>query len=150
MAVEIRPYAPGDIAVMAGQLREHDAAEVWLSHGVSGYDALLYSVGVSRRCFAATVGGYRLALFGVAPADRDTGSVWLLGSDAINLCPRAFARASKRFLPELVAGFRRVENHVWAEYKQAIRWLEWLGFTLDPPLPWGVSGALFRRAWLEV
>jgi len=39
--------------------------------------------------------------------------------------------------------------HVHAEYREALRWLAWLGFDLAPARPLGARGALFHQAILR-
>ena len=149
MGVEIRAFEARDLARFAYTLRDMDAAEVFLSHGGNAFDVLRTSSAASSRCFVAEVRSTPLAAFGVAPVAPGIGSVWLLGTVAVERFWVGFLRSCRDVLPRLVAGFSYVENHVWAEYRKALAWARWLGFTVEPAEPWGVAGAPFHRIWME-
>jgi hypothetical protein len=51
-------------------------------------------------------------------------------------------------LARMRAAYPQLENHVDARNRRALRWLGWLGFTIEAPAPWGVEGRPFHRFWM--
>jgi RimJ/RimL family protein N-acetyltransferase len=48
-----------------------------------------------------------------------------------------------RVLDKALPLFGRLENYVHAENKASVRWLKWLGFTMDEAAPYGPRGENF-------
>ena len=138
-------------AGLAGRLRASDAAEIAAASGLSQLDALTFSVSRSAHAFTAMVDGRPEIMFGVSDLNvlLGWGSPWLLGSDAVALHYRAFARESRAWHAAFVSRYRRLFNAVHAENRLSIAWLRYLGFTIHPALPLGRSGALFHPFELE-
>lgn len=89
---------------------------------------------------AAMVGlSARLSLLG------DRGEPWLLTGLPVDRHPKTFLRETRAGVARMRAQFPVLANWVHAEYRQAIRWLRWLGFDIGPPQPLPPYGALFRR-----
>ena len=63
--------------------------------------------------------------------------------------PFTFARMSRPFLRLMKDRHLRLTNHVDVRNALAIRWLRWLGFTLDPAAPAGPFGFMFHHFWME-
>jgi len=134
---------------VAANIRREDEQEVWLSHRMPGPDAVLESWASSDICRCIeTSDGVPVGLTGVV-GDR----IWLLGTDELTatrsrrlqLCIEG--RGWVEHCLEMVGG--PIGNDVYASNRRSIRWLEHLGFHVDPPSPIGMSGALFSRFWRE-
>jgi hypothetical protein len=98
----------------------------------------------------AVVDGEVAAIWGMGgDILSDTGIPWLLTTAAIERMPVTFIKQARIELARMLARKRRLENHVLAEYSQAVRLLEVLGFTLADPAPVGRNRVLFRRFWIE-
>jgi RimJ/RimL family protein N-acetyltransferase len=137
-------------AYIAGRLRKEDEFEVWLSHRMTPYEAVLISLAGSDvcRCIESN-DGEPLGVTGVC-GDR----IWMLGTDRLT--------ESKQNRWELVVCGREwvdhclevvgvpIGNHVYAKNERSIRWLRHLGFTVEHPEPFGPSAALFCPFWREV
>lgn len=125
-------------------LRDGDAAEL-AALGISQEDGL--RAALARAVWAETylidsapaaiVGLGRSALVG------GHGVPWLLTGPAVERHRKIFLRESRRQVARMLAEVRPLVNWVHADYGRAVRWLEWLGFELDPPRP--LNGAPFRR-----
>ncbi len=92
------------------------------------------------------VDGELAAMWGMGgDALSDIGAPWLLTTPAIERVPVSFVRVGR----ENVAAMLRIKpilvNYVDARYRRACRFVEALGFVLDPPEPYGSKGALFRK-----
>ncbi len=132
---------------MAPRLRAADREEVAASSGRSPLEALRYSLAASSHAVSALDPvGRVVCMFGVGVVDLmgGVGAPWLLGSDLMADHRREFARRSRAYLPLMLAHYPNLENAVDARHVEAIRWLEWLGFTIGDPKPIGRSGAMFR------
>lgn len=75
----------------------------------------------------------------------DLGQPWLVTAPIIETMPVAFIREAKREVAAMLAIRPRLEEHVIADYRGAVRLLEVLGFRLDEPKPYGRRGVPFRR-----
>lgn len=149
--IEVEPAGLEHIAPVAERMRQADQDEVMAASGQSPREALEQSVTLSYRAWVASVDGDPLALLGMASRSlvSGTGIPWLLGTDAVESNPMAFLRASRRVMPALIEGVRYMENRVDARNELSVRWLRWLGFTLEPAEPWGVAGLPFHRFWMR-
>lgn len=58
---------------------------------------------------------------------------------------RGFLRGSKAVLLEMLQRHQVLVNYVDARNVSAIRWLAWLGFTIDSAVPYGVQGLPFHK-----
>jgi hypothetical protein len=90
-----------------------------------------------------------VAVFGVAPYPGlpHVGIPWLLATRRFDDHRIRLVRGVRRMLYHLRSDFAQLENHVHADNARSVRFLEWLGFTVEPAAPWGHKGAMFRRFW---
>lgn len=143
------PYRLGteaDAAYLAPRLRWADYHECSCVVGYKRVQAALEeSVRVSEdRCRAYTVNGEVVMLAGVGRVSDEVGSPWLLSSNGFRpYAPRVLAD-TKAGLEECARGYRSLRNHVHADNAVSIRWLKHLGFTLLPPVPFGLYGEPFH------
>lgn len=149
--IVIGPASRSDADILGLRLRAADIEEIRAGSGLAPTEALRRSYDFSTHVWAVRdLGGQPIALWGVGPLSliQGRGCPWLLASDAFEQLGLDIARLSR----PLVAGIRdlypRLENHVDARHAKAVRWLSWLGFTIDPPAAWGVEGRPFHRFWM--
>lgn len=128
-------------------LRAEDELEVRLSHNVDPVTAMLESFINSDICDALEGDdGTPVGMCGVARQQ-----IWLLGTDNLTI-----NKSHKKFL--CIDGKEWVEtclkkvgkplgNWVYAENKKSIKWLKYLGFTVNDPRPYGHNRALFCQFW---
>lgn len=147
----IVPARTEHVAPLVCALRDADRREIWASGRHTPYEALTDGLRRSSLCWSGLVDGAPVCLFGVAPLTllSGTGVPWMLGTDAIETHARAFLRRNRAMVAMMKAPYRRLENAVDARNTLSIRWLGWLGFTIDEPRPLGVDGEMFRRFWME-
>lgn len=144
---EIVPATLAHAEAMAPHLRQADCDELWAASRSRPLESLRNAVKASHRARAWRVEGEVVCLFGVAPTSRltGTGTVWLLGTPAVEAHQVAFLRASRPTLGEVIRGYRHLYNYVDARNTTAIRWLRWLGFTIHDPAPYGALGLPFHH-----
>lgn len=142
--------ADEDVAMEIGlNIRDQDETEVRLSHGISGLEAVLDSYIESDICMAIEGdNGLPVGITGVC-GDR----IWLLGTYGLTatknhrreLC--LYGREWVDYCLEQTGG--PIGNHVYSKNTASIRWLKFLGFTVEHPEPFGPSAALFCPFWRE-
>lgn len=83
--------------------------------------------------------------FGVAPGDG-FGVPWMLCTELVDKVPRkAMAAVSRQVVDGWKEGHALLMNMVHAQNLRAVRFVEWLGFTVEPE-PVGPGGE-FRVFW---
>lgn len=149
-ALTIAVAAPEDVEALSGCLRPADLEEIRAASGLGPADALRRSWAFSTHVWVARDGARPIAVWGVGPLSlvAGRGCPWLLASPAFDEHGRQVARRSRQLLDAMRAAYPRLENHVDARNARSVHWLAWLGFTIDPPAPWGVEGRPFHRFWI--
>lgn len=131
MAAEIvvRKVRPGDVDCVASALRVADRAESLLL-GFAPRDGLGLSVAASKEVWTVDVDGVPAAMFGLGHTASASGAPWLLATDRFLLNGMGVARRARR----IVASWSRygsLENWCDARNTTALRFLAWLGFTVE-------------------
>lgn len=148
MAVIRHHSLPATIAhvyTLAARMRREDQAEM----EAAGLDARV----ALRKTFRAAliretifVDGEIAAMWGMGgDALSDTGTPWLLTTPAVERVPVSFVREGRKNVATMLRIKPILVNYVDARYARACRFVEALGFVLEPPAPFGPKGALFRR-----
>jgi len=147
MKVETRAAFLSDALHVAHNLRLADKEEL-RAGGTDDYIACLSeSFASSSVCRVALVDGVPVAVLGVCDSKLDgVGIIWMLGTDGIYKISRQFLKGSARELSLLSAGYKTLFNYVYSENRLSIKWLEWLGFTIDNE----ESGESFRMFYRNV
>jgi len=128
-----------DILHIADNLRHEDVREVAASHGHSPLQALAYAVTSSTLCRVAFWKRRPVAVFGYARHPEGPVSVWLLGTDTLTApgVRRAFLCVARRFTDVWADAFGVLFNYVDVRAETSRRWLRWMGFVEQPPMPYG-------------
>ncbi|WP_208539341.1 hypothetical protein [Algihabitans albus] len=149
--IEIRAARLSDAAELAPRLRPADRREVMASHGHRPLQALIQSLRHSDLAWAGLIDGEVLALWGAGTTALlgRQGAPWLLAGRGLERHKRSFLRLSRENLARLQARYDYLENWVDARNTRSIRWLRWLGFTLEPAAPHGRFGRPFHRFWMR-
>jgi hypothetical protein len=141
----LQPVEPAHIAELCRQLRGRERAAL-LALGRSDAETLLaHEVARSCRSFAGTFAGEVLAIGGARALNllSDEAYLWLICTEAALRHPVAFARGTLTGIAAINRQFPRLYGVVFADFSRSLRWLAWMGFTIEPPLAAGVS--LFWR-----
>lgn len=122
-----------DIEELADHLREEDKLEVFCSHGYGPRQALTYSFETSKECNSIISDDEKvIGMFGIGVTPDNKSAVpWLLASDELSKIAKQFLPESKAWVDRVVEPYDNVFNYVHAANKKSMRWLKWLGFTLD-------------------
>jgi hypothetical protein len=133
-AIDLRP----------GDRREIEAL------GLTPREGLARAIARSLSAEAYLVDGAVAAMTGVA-LQTVLGGVampWLMTGRPVDRHRKAFLQLTRARTRELLAEHGKLVAQVHAEYREAARWLAWLGFALAPARPLGPRGALFHQATL--
>jgi len=140
-----------DVLAFQTCLRPQDVAEI-AGLGITVRKALWRGYRNSVRCRVAYIDGEPAAIWGVCvnlhPGQgplSNQGVPWLHTTAAIERMPVTFVRQARREIAEMRKLYPHLENHVAADYSRAVRFIRLLGFTVDPPKPVGLSGAMYCR-----
>jgi hypothetical protein len=135
---------------VAIDLRDGDRREIE-ALGLGPRDGIARSLARSLWADAYLVDGAVAALTGVAlqPLLGGTAIAWLLTGRPVDRHRKAFLRLTRARTAAMLAEHGTLTAHVHAEYREAVRWLGWLGFDIAPPRPVGPHGAPFHQATLR-
>jgi hypothetical protein len=132
------PAERAHIRHIASNMRPADCAEAWATALLSPQAALEQSLAVSVQAWTGLADGVPYCMFGVATsASPDVGVPWLLGTADLERNAIAFLRRNHGFVDAMLERFPRLINHVDARNRTSIRWLQWIGFTIGRPQPYG-------------
>ena len=131
MRITFEPLKP-EHSRIATHLRQADIDEINTLNGLPPGVAVAYSIANSEKGAAVFIDGDLSAVFGIS-----RGVIWLVGTDEINKHPVAFYRTSRRIFRKLSNGYPKLENYVDARNIPYLRWLQWLGFDISPPVDAG-------------
>jgi hypothetical protein len=131
---------------VAENLRHQDADEVMLSDHVGPYEAVFTSWADSEVCRCIEDKGIPLALVGLTPGETG-GLIWMLATPGLfsTLAQKIqFLREGSDWIEALLDDYGLLYNWVYSKNVKAIKLLRWLGFSIEPPAPYGPSAALFH------
>lgn len=139
------------LELVAADMRDADKVEIWASDRQTPLSALTMGVSMSDYSTAVVIDDTPCAVMGLSIRCPLTGSgvPWLLGANAIMRYKREILLQSPRVIDQMLTICPRLFNFVHCENKASIRWLRWLGFTIESPKPYGVGGELFHKFHLE-
>lgn len=140
-----------DALELAEKLRAVDRREILASHHLKPLEAAEAVVTLSDECRTGRANGELVCMFGVKRHTMvsDYGSIWMLGTDLVEKYAVRFLRENQREIEKLSAGFQLLENWCDARNKSTLRWLKWLGFTIEPAQPYGAHGMPFHHFYKE-
>lgn len=136
-----------DVLHVAEHMRPADVAECNACGFYDMPEVLRNEIAISALCWAVRIDGEPACLLGVAPMAGlfgETGVPWLLGTELVTRHRRAFIRTSTAYIARMHSAFSHLLNFVHAENEHSVRWLKFAGFTIHPPVPFGVKGELFH------
>lgn len=141
--VVVRPSVREDIDIIAAHARAQDIAEMWASGHSTVRQALSYGFARSPECHTAFFDDHPAAMFGAVPADDGVGVVWAVLTPAVDAYPLTFLRACRPHVEAMREQFGRLVNVADARNEHVLRWLEWLGFSVHAPEPYGPENLPF-------
>lgn len=149
--VDIRKAEFADIAPIAIRMRYADKKEIWDSHRLNPYQALLRGVKSLGNCWTILGDDMPEGMMGISRISllSNKGIIWLLGTDVLTQDRRLFVKVSKKVFDGMLDGFDYVENHVSTENEISLRWLERLGFNIEKE-PVMINDVPFKKFYMEM
>ena len=137
MVALVRLATINDCNLLGPRLRDADKEELKISCGLGPVTALTKSLNDSDAAYVAVDGeGVPILMFGVVNANQDfIGVPWMLGGKGIYQHTRQLKSECKEWLDVVHKDYELLFNYVHAENPKAIRWLQWMGFTMVRLVP---------------
>lgn len=131
-------------------MKQADRDEVMSASGFSPMSAIKISWLFSLTAFTGLdPDGEPLGMFGVSRENIHWFTPWLLSTERICDLWIPFLRTTREMFPIVCAKYPNMRNHVDARNVKSIAWLQWLGFNMEAPAPYGVEGLPFILFYLE-
>lgn len=145
--INVRRMTALDIEPIARTARQADRDEIEEGCGQTIESALTLGLRSSVAPMVIEWDGSPLAAFGDVSYSPGAGIgiPWLVSTNDIERHPRAFLRACRPLVAQMLERHLTLINYVDARNTAAIRWLEWLGFSMASPTPYGTNQILFRQ-----
>lgn len=146
VSISIVPSTASHVRELAEQLRPKDRREIEI-YGFPTNKALWRSFKGSFMRHTAFIDGKIAAMWGVAGAPMgQVGQPFLMTTNAVyEVSPLKFARVYQHEVLRMLNVFPVLMNYVDAQYEEAIRLLDIVGFELGEPEPLGPNQGLFRK-----
>lgn len=138
-----------DVKFLAPRVREDDVKELWAGYHLSPRMALMGSFLVSRDTsfsFSGVADEEVVCMFGVKPPTLlgRKANPWMIASQSLPFHSKEFLRQSRAIVKIFREEFDYMCNYVDARNTMAVRWLQWVGFTLYYPEPFGADNLPFH------
>lgn len=139
------------VQAIADDMRPADAAEVWAASHYTPIESLMKGWSRSDYVTVAVCEGQPLVMFGLVKLGflSHTGVPWMLGAQVSLKHRREFLTRSPAVIDEMLTICSSLYNMVHSKNHDSIRWLRWLGFTIDDPIVHGREGELFHRFHMQ-
>lgn len=143
---DIVPATAEHIDAIAETIRQADCDECWAGGAMTARDALKLSLAGADLALTWSVDGVPAAIGGIT-GRRESATIWLLTTDLVDVHRRQFLADSRMAFDAAKRDYDLLFNFVDVRNRRAIRWLKWLGFTIEAPQPYGPFGNLFHFFW---
>ena len=140
-----------EILYIAEHLREADRQEIKAALGQSPREALVEGCVTAKACFMfRDPEGVPTGLFGIVEDPTGVGAVaWMVSTDGIERYSMTFLRRCRKWVATLLETYGTLWNYVDARNTVHVKWLRWMGFTLEGPVPYGYQGLPFYKLILR-
>lgn len=145
---KIYPATIEHAQAIAPVVRQADIDEVWASSLSTPLRAMTSGIKYSKESFTGFVGDKPVCMWGVVQESLvgNIGVPWMIATEYLEKFDRVFIRHCKAQALEIFNRYDTLINHVDARNKKAIRWLKWIGFTVETEAkPYGIKQLPFHK-----
>jgi hypothetical protein len=150
---EVRFLRPTDelVTELSDNMVKPDRIEVMLSHGHTPRGAIESGLKLSKFVTVGCADEDVCCIFGVSEKSLLTreGIPWMLTTGKIQHHKKDLMIHSVKVVEEMRKHFDHLENHVYVKNRRSIKWLQYLGFKFDEPVPFGKYQQPFMRFYWE-
>lgn len=138
---------PQHLETLIEEIRPADRAEVEASVGSLRLGVVDAYLRTEHPAVMIGPDGGLVCMYGVAPLHSlsSNGAIWLLGTSRMRKYAKRVLHDAKLFIEYAREHYPVLVNYVDARNTESVRWLAALGFTIEPPQPFGVQGLPFHR-----
>ncbi len=142
--IELVPTRPAHIRELRETIRESDRREIEI-FGFTCAKGLWKSYKCSLMTTTGLLDGKVAGVWGVGGVYMgDVGRPWLMTSDEVRkISPLKFARIYQQEVVKMLGLFPVLRNYVMADYEEAIRLLDIVGFSVSEPMK--VGNGMYRQ-----
>lgn len=103
------------------------------THGCTVEEGVKFSYQLAGQSWVAMSEDGPVCMWGLSRSKSLLGgaSAWLITSTLIDKYSRSFIRQAKPYIHDMCATVGYVQNYVDSRHARALRFFEWLGFTVD-------------------
>lgn len=132
MSLEFSPATEADVYELVSDILPADETEI-RALGFTPTEALLRSVNESLECVAVRKGGRLASIAGVVQPTPLSNEYypWMISTSMILSHPKEVVRYSRLIYSRWTGMFPVLTNYVDARHERAIKWLTWLGATME-------------------
>lgn len=153
MSVEVKFVEPTRdlIDVIANDMRQDDVDEIWASNHHTPIEALMSGWEKSTLSTVVLVNDEPCVMLGLVIRDilSGNGVPWLLGTNNALKYKRQFFTQVPAVIDEMLSVCPKLYNYVHVNNTVSIKWLKWIGFIIDEPLPYGLDNEMFHKFYIE-
>lgn len=138
------------VQYIADNMRHADAVECYEMSGLSPREALDKGIESSSYVSVVIVNKVPCAIVGltIISAVTGLGVPWLLATHDAVKNKRVFINNCKQGVDDMLKICPNLFNYVHAENKLSVKWLRWMGFTIEESQPMGHNGAMFHKFYI--
>lgn len=128
-------------------VRPEDRDELWAAARATPQECMRYGIVMGRESWTGLVDGNPIVMCGVTSPSimSDEGSPWLVATNDLEKHGLEFLKLSRRMARIWFGRYTSLQNWVDIRNEKAVQWLQWLGFEMEEPAPFGPFAMPFRR-----
>ncbi len=146
--IQVTETTRADLVEIDPLLRQADRAELIAGTLLSPLACMELTLEHAAEAWTGRANGEIGCIFGLTEPSiiyLGQGTPWMFSTHLLERYPMAFLRASKEVVAAMLEDYPYLENFVDARNVVSIRWLRWLGFTIEEAQPYGLLNRPFHR-----